>query len=201
MSKSKIFKVESCDYVIKYNQKFPTRFCLFQVFRPMLRLHVLQWLLSKRQAWLTYVKRKPKRVKNTLPSKNSKFSSQVNRSFCISWSRDQLSINRKTFRFWNGEGRRSKQRNEFAEWHVVWLEFPADSKLNLTQTLNLLSFSWLKNSLKFNPITRILVLVTPLRCHTISSSCCIMVKTLKKKIIRLQQFDFNWCNEQIRFYH
>ena len=79
---------------------------------------------------VTYVKRKPKRVKNTLLSKNSKFSSQVNRSFCISWSRDQLSINRKTFRFWNGEGRRSKQRNEFAEWHVAWLEFPADSKLN-----------------------------------------------------------------------
>ena len=36
----------------------------------------------------------------------------------------------------------------------------------------------IKNSLKFTPITRILVLVNPLRCHPISSSCCIMVKTL-----------------------
>ena len=78
-----MFKVESRDYLIKYNQKFPTSFCLFQVFRPMLRLHVLQWLLSKRQAWLTYVKRKPKRVKNTLRLKIASFQVKLTGLFAL----------------------------------------------------------------------------------------------------------------------
>ena len=49
-----------------------------------------------------------------------------------------------------------------------------------------ISLPLIKISLKFSPITRILVLVTSLGCHSISSSCCLL------KLL-LQQFDFNWC--------
>ena len=52
------------------------------------------------------------------------------------------------------------------------------------------SFPLIKISLKFTPITRILVLVISLGCH--GSSCCLIGVNTKTNTW-LQQFDFNWC--------
>ena len=59
----------------------------------------------------------------------------------------------------------------------------------------------IKNSLNFTLITQILVPLIPLGCHPISSSCCVGVKTLKLTWAYNTQFDSNWCNEPITFYH
>ena len=50
------------------------------------------------------------------------------------------------------------------------------------------------------PITRILVLVTPIKCHSISFSCFIIGKTTKTNT---KLFDFDWPNQQTadNFHH
>ena len=44
-------------------------------------------------------------------------------------------------------------------------------------------FPWLKKSLKFTPVTQIVVLLTLCRCHSINSFCYIGVKTLKLTLV------------------
>ena len=44
-----------------------------------------------------------------------------------------------------------------------------------------------------------MVVVTPLRWYPITFSCCIIL--VKQSELKLQRFSFNWCDEQIIFYH
>ena len=49
--------------------------------------------------------------------------------------------------------------------------------------------------MKLNAITRILVPVTPLRCHFIIATCILVEQSVKPLKLTLQQFDFDWYNK------
>ena len=67
--------------------------------------------------------------------------------------------------------------------HFYLVNSNSDNSSNFPLSWTKIPFPWLKKSLKFTPVTQIVVLLTLCRCHSINSFCYMGVKTLKLTLV------------------